>query len=138
MALIYCSSCGHQVSDQSRFCPNCGAPIQRIPQYQQAPYYQQPQYAYGPQNNEIGLFDSGPSGKSRGTAALLALFLGGFGIHYFYLGKAGGGFICLLLSLVTCGLWCILTFIQGILFFAMKQEEFENKFVYSSSTMPLF
>ena len=27
MALIYCSDCGHQVSDKAPTCPNCGAPI---------------------------------------------------------------------------------------------------------------
>ena len=27
MALIFCSECGHQVSDKASACPNCGAPI---------------------------------------------------------------------------------------------------------------
>lgn len=27
MALIKCSECGHEVSDQANQCPNCGAPI---------------------------------------------------------------------------------------------------------------
>ena len=87
---------------------------------------------------EPGVFDSGPSGKSRGVAGLLAILLGGFGAHYFYLGKIGGGFICLLLCLVTCGLWSILTLVQGIVMMTMKQNDFEQKFVYSQSTFPLF
>lgn len=33
------------------------------------------------------VFSPGPSGKSRGVAALLAIFLGSLGIQYFYLGK---------------------------------------------------
>lgn len=30
MALIYCSQCGHQVSDKALSCPNCGEPITNI------------------------------------------------------------------------------------------------------------
>lgn len=43
--------------------------------------------------------------KSRSTAILLALFLGGFGIHKFYLGQPGLG----ILYLLFC--W---TFIPGL------------------------
>jgi hypothetical protein len=35
--------------------------------------------------------------KSKGLAGLLALFLGGFGIHKFYLGRTGMGILYLLL-----------------------------------------
>lgn len=84
-------------------------------------------------------FDSaGPEGKSRGVAALLAILLGYLGIHYFYLGKVGGGLICILLSIITCGAWQIITLIQGILMFCMTNEEFEQKFVRTTSTFPLF
>jgi len=106
---------------------------------QQPPYYG-PQYAYnnnyGPQ--EPGVFDCGPSGKSRGVAGLLAILLGGFGAHYFYLDKVTGGFLCILLSLVTCGIFTIVTLIQGIVMMTMRQADFEQKYVYSQSTLPLF
>lgn len=36
--------------------------------------------------------------KSKGTAALLAFFLGGFGIHKFYLGSTKAGVLYLLFS----------------------------------------
>lgn len=36
--------------------------------------------------------------KSRWTAAILALFLGGFGVHKFYVGRSGWGLLYLLLS----------------------------------------
>ena len=29
MALIKCTECGHEVSDRTSECPNCGCPIQR-------------------------------------------------------------------------------------------------------------
>lgn len=111
------------------------------PQYGQ-PQYGQPQYAYGngqmPPAGEVGPFETGPSGKSRGIAGLLAILIGTLGVHYFYLGKTGGGFLCILLSCVTCGLWGVLTLIQGIVMLTMKQDEFERKYVLNDKTFPLF
>ncbi len=84
------------------------------------------------------LSDTGTSGKSRLAAGLFAIILGTLGIQYFYCGKTAGGIICILLSLVTCGFWGIITLIQGILMIVMSQQEFEQKYVYSSSTFPIF
>ena len=89
-----------------------------------------------PQSNDA--FSPGPSGKSRGVAALLAIFLGSLGIQYFYLGKNTAGVIALVLSIITCGIPGILWLIQGIMMFTMSQADFERKFVYSTSTFPLF
>ena len=92
-------------------------------------------YPYDPNNP----FDAcGPEGKSRGVAALLAIFLGWLGIHYFYLNKIPAGLITILLSMVTCGLWSTLMFIQGIYMFCITNTEFRRKFVDTSSTLPLF
>ena len=57
---------------------------------------------------------------------------------YFYVGKVAGGFICLLLSVITCGIWNIVTLIQGILMLTMSQADFEKKYVLNNSTFPLF
>lgn len=134
-------------------CPSCGFRFQPAvnTQNQQPPYgqpgaapgmqppygqpYQQPYYQ---QPRQPGVFDEGPSGKSRGLAGLLAILLGGFGVHYFYIGKIAGGFICILLNLVTCGIWCIVTLIQGIMMMCMRQDEFERKYMNPNSTFPLF
>ncbi|MDE6235019.1 MAG: GYF domain-containing protein [Muribaculaceae bacterium] len=94
------------------------------------PYGQQPYY--GGQNYPA------PSGKSKVAAGVLAILLGGLGVQYFYLGKVGGGFLTILLSLVTCGAWEIITLIQGILMLCMSDEEFDRKFVYTKKTFPLF
>ncbi len=148
-----CPKCGRQFTTENpeNFvrCPYCGEnfyasqqPQYGQPQYGQQQYgqqqYGQQQYAYGNQRQEVGVFDSGPSGKSRGVAGLLAILLGTLGIHYFYIGKTGGGFICLLLSCVTCGFWGILTLIQGILMMTMNQQDFEMKYVNNNKTFPLF
>lgn len=57
-----------------------------------------------------------PSPKSRLVALLLVLFLGGFGIHRFYVGKVGTGLLMLFLTLSWVGLfisaiWVFLDFL---------------------------
>ena len=76
--------------------------------------------------------------KSKTTAGILAILLGGLGVQYFYLGKVGAGFLTILLSLVTCGVWEILTFVQGILMLTMSDQDFYYKYVKTDKTLPLF
>ncbi len=76
--------------------------------------------------------------KSKVAAGVLAIILGGLGIQYFYVGKVGAGFLTILLTLVTCGAWEIITFIQGILMLTMSDEEFNRKYVFTNKTFPLF
>jgi TM2 domain-containing membrane protein YozV len=49
------------------------------------------------------------------AAGLLGIFLGGFGVHRFYLGYVGIGIIQIIVTLLTCGLGSIWGFIDGIL-----------------------
>jgi len=72
------------------------------------------------------------------VAGLLAILIGAFGVHYFYLGKVGGGLLTILLSVITCSLWSIVVFIQGILMLCMTNDEFEQKYVRNPSSFPLF
>lgn len=81
---------------------------------------------------------TGVSGKSRLVAGLFAILLGGIGLQYFYLGKVSGGFICILLTFVTCGLWSIISIVQGIMMIVMPQEDFERKYVFTQSSFPVF
>lgn len=78
------------------------------------------------------------SGKDKTVAGILAILIGSLGIHYFYVGKVAAGFITLLLSFVTCGIWGFLIFAQGIYMLTLAQEVFDEKYVYSDSTLPLF
>ncbi|MCM1028764.1 MAG: TM2 domain-containing protein [Pseudoflavonifractor sp.] len=88
--------------------------------------------------SNIGPFDEGPSGKSRGVAGLLAIFLGTLGIQYFYLGKSTAGVLTLIITLCSCGIANILWLIQGIMMIAMSEDEFERKYINTTSTFPLF
>ena len=95
-----------------------------------------------PPVTDIGVFDVGPSGKSRGVAGLLALFLGCVGFHYYYMGKTSAGVLFLVATMLTCGILGVVTeivsIIQGVLFFTSTQEEFERRWVNSPSNFPLF
>ncbi len=143
MALINCSECGHQVSDKAKTCPSCGCPIEtQLPPPIPEPSQPQATPPTSP-TQQIGVFDNGPSGKCRGVAALFAFFLGGFGVHYFYVGKNGAGVLFLLATLIFC--WTILIplavsvicLIQTIRLFIMTSEEFEEKYVNSTTFMPI-
>ncbi len=56
-----------------------------------------------------------PNLKSRIAAGLLGVFLGGWGVHRFYLGFVGIGLAQLIVTLFTCGIGALWGFIEGIL-----------------------
>lgn len=62
--------------------------------------------------------------KSKTTAVLLAFFLGGLGIHRFYLKETGMG----ILYLLTAGLLGIGTLIDFIRLLVMKEDDFNAKY----------
>ena len=125
-------------------CPYCGAETNVSYSEQQGTNYQEQWRQFGEQASAVvdDVFSNGPSGRSRGVAGLLALFLGGVGLHYFYMGKTNAGVIFLVATLLTCGLLGVITqiisIIQGVLFFTSTQEEFERRWVNSPSNFPLF
>ena len=69
----YCSQCGAQLVDEAVVCPHCGCAV--------AP---------------TKTVDPNASPKSRLIALLLCVFVGGLGIHRFYVGKIGTGVLWLL------------------------------------------
>ena len=80
----------------------------------QGPYYQQPpRPAYH-------------SGKSKVAAGLLGIFLGGLGIHKFYLGRTGTGVVYLLFC--WTGVPAIIGFIEGIVYLCTNDQAFEAKY----------
>lgn len=52
--------------------------------------------------------------KSRIAAGVLGVFLGGFGIHRFYLGYTAIGIVQILVTVLTCGVGHFWGFIEGI------------------------
>ena len=64
--------------------------------------------------------------KEKNVAGILALFLGGFGVHRFYLGQTGLGVFYLIFCWLPL-IW-ILGLIDAIVFFSMDKEAFDLKY----------
>lgn len=72
--------------------------------------------------------DSTPvSTKNKTTAGLLAIFLGAFGVHKFYLGKSGMG----ILYLIFCWTYIpgILGLVEGIIYLTKSDADFHRDHV---------
>lgn len=139
-----CPQCGAPVSADSTTCQYCGAAIPKeqpaapaaaaaaaaapaAPQPQvvfvQAPAQPQPVVQQVTQVVDPRL--SWPV-KSKVAAGILAMLLGGIGIHKFYLGQIGWGIVYLLFC--WTGLPAIWSFIEGIIILCSKTENFELKY----------
>lgn len=56
-----------------------------------------------------------PDAKSKIAAGLLGIFLGGFGVHNFYLGYTGKAIAQLLITLLTCGFGAVISEVWGLI-----------------------
>lgn len=94
-SMVACRGCGKEIHITAAHCPSCGA-SQRNRSY-----------------------------KSKNLAAVMALLIGGFGVHRFYLGQWWG--IVYLLFFWT---WIpgIISIIECIVFFATDQRNWDEKF----------
>jgi TM2 domain-containing membrane protein YozV len=64
--------------------------------------------------------------RDRFIAALLAFFLGSFGVHRFYLGDGAAG--CFYLAFSWTGIPQLIAWVEGILFLLMSPEEFNLRY----------
>jgi len=64
--------------------------------------------------------------KNKIVAGLLAIFLGGLGIHKFYLNQGLQGLIYLLFSWTFIP--AIIAFIEGIVYMLMTDDDFAKKY----------
>lgn len=137
MALISCKECGREVSDSAKVCPHCGANVIKDIFCQNCGAKIPGNTSYCPSCG-FQVRSSCTSKKDKTVTALLGLFLGSLGIHYFYLGKTTAGILTIILSACSCGIWSVITFIQAIMILVMSDEEFDAKYVYTDKTFPLF
>jgi TM2 domain-containing membrane protein YozV len=101
----FCPECGMVTKRSAEICPHCGC-----------------RQHYG----RDSLMAETPNGKNQLVAALLAFFLGSFGIHKFYLGRIGWGIVYLLFCWTIIPM--IVGFIEGIVLVAMKPAVFAVKY----------
>ena len=84
---MFCSNCGAEISDKAVVCVKCGCAVSTTEKK-----------------------DINTSSKDWIVALLLCFFLGGFGVHRFYVGKVGTG-VLQLITLGACGIWTLIDFI---------------------------
>jgi TM2 domain-containing membrane protein YozV/ribosomal protein L40E len=121
---MFCRHCGKEVPDQAVICVQCGVPPRNGSNYCHncgAPTMPQAVVCL---RCGVGLGSAGavrnldPTLKSKLVAGLLGIFVGGLGIHRFYLGYNTIAAIQLALALlgfVTCGVTAIAAGIWGLI-----------------------
>lgn len=120
-----CPQCGAPIDAAATKCEYCGAPLTPTatpqPKPQPQPAYTQPTYAQPAHYDDRRNWPV----KSKIVAGVLALLLGGLGVHKFYLGKTGLG----ILYLLFCWTYIpgIIGFIEGIMILTSNDENFQIK-----------
>lgn len=135
MSTKNCPACGAPLAFDATECQYCGEKLANNAQYQNPPQpqyqqpYQQPQPQYQQPYQQPPYYSQSINKpyKSKIAAGLLAIFLGGFGIHKFYLGKVGVGIV----SLIFCWTYipALIAFVEGIIYLCTSEDDFIRKYV---------
>ena len=108
---LLCRKCHAEVSKEATLCWNCNSKL--IEQRTTAGYSNQeelrPLYVHSDTYHPNSAYRPVISSKSRLAALLFSIFLGGIGVHNFYLGQIGKGIAKLLISIIA-----VLIYGQGI------------------------
>lgn len=108
---LICISCGYKSGDGEKYCAHCGNAIEPGAEVcLSCGFATRPAKPAQPQ--------APANAKSKLVAGLLGLFLGGIGIHNFYLGYTGKGIAQILLS--CTGISSIWALIESIMIFCGK------------------
>ena len=111
----FCSSCGAIIKQEAELCIKCGV--------------RQKSSSDTSNTSDANIYQRPIRIKSRVTAGVLALLLGGIGVHKFYIGKIGMGFLYLIFFWTSIP--AIIGFIEGIIYLTSTKtdEEFSAKYV---------
>lgn len=97
----FCTNCGMEIDIKAEICPKCGV-------------------------RQPGYYANSGAISGRIVAAILAILLGDFGIHKFYLGQIGWGILYLLFS--WTGIPAIVGIVEGIIYLTYSDEGFRQKY----------
>ena len=111
---MYCKYCGHEIENNASFCPFCGKKLSNENNMSN----DLKNIVYPKDNGNV-------SSKSRLVTLLLCFFLGGIGIHAFYVGKIGAGVLMLLFC--WTGIPALIALINFIMILCGTYTESEGK-----------
>lgn len=113
----FCTDCGAVIKLKAEICPKCGV-RQSVP------------------NDNTMLLGSknADNGKNKMLAAILAITVGAFGVHKFYLGKTLHGVLMLLalFSFILSWLPFIIALVDTAILVSMKDSDFNDKYGHTS------
>lgn len=152
----YCSSCGAIMDENCNVCTQCGCSTDTINyesntnsyesksntyqnntnSYESKSYTEQSNSnSYGSNYNNFSNTQRCPDEKNNVVAALLAIFLGGLGIHKFYLGNKNMGILYILitvfgfiLAFIPNVILGVVVLFEGILYLLEDNQSFNEKY----------
>jgi TM2 domain-containing membrane protein YozV len=131
---MYCRNCAAQIDPKAVVCVHCGVPPRAERKF--CGNCAEPTEA-----NQVVCVKCGASmgqvGKDKVAAGILALLLGTFGIHKFYLGYNTEGVLMLLISIVGGIILCavptvvmaLIALAEGIIYLTKSEDEFQTIYV---------
>ena len=121
----FCSNCGNRIDDGIKYCPKCGAKCVSNNEGSCMEPQSQPTIVYvqAPQQQSVYVHKVE---KSKGIALLLCFFLGGFGVHQFYIGNTTQGVFYLLFSW-TC-IPALISIVDFFILLCMSESYFHQKY----------
>lgn len=103
----FCSECGSVINAKSEICPKCGV-----------------RQMASPMASPLG--QTTASGKNKVVAGVLALLLGGIGVHKFYLGKGFQGILYLVFFWTFIP--AIFGLVEGLNYLLMSEKTFFERY----------
>jgi TM2 domain-containing membrane protein YozV len=123
--MAQCVTCGASLRAEAARCVKCGSTVEipLAPQHGNPPGSHQPQVVYVHQPPPL---HTAQCTKNKITAGILAILLGGIGIHKFYLGRIAQGILYVLFFWTYVPL--VLGVVEGIIYLTMDERRFCEKY----------
>lgn len=129
-ATVECPFCAEQISARAKKCRHCGETVDMAMRKAEEALRASERQGNVYMNAAVSAV-SAPATyarpeKSRVAAILLAFFLGGFGVHKFYLGRVGWGILYLVFFWTFIP--AFLAFVEAIVYACTSEESFHHKY----------
>lgn len=120
----FCKNCGNELNEGQEVCLNCGVKVEnkttQNSDTKKVEYCSNCGAEINPGQDiclKCGVRVSKANGgaKSKMAAGLLGIFLGGLGIHNFYLGNTGKAIAQLLITCLSCGILSPISAVWGLI-----------------------